>query len=108
MQIHELSDLIYERKRSNELYLEFLRSEKLSAGLYELKAGSIDSQQPHTEDEVYYVIKGRGSIQIGEERRKVKSGTIVFVNAKVDHRFLEIAEDLSILVIFAPPEATVK
>jgi mannose-6-phosphate isomerase-like protein (cupin superfamily) len=78
----------------------------MSAGIYELPAGDIDPQQPHTEDEVYYVIRGRAAIQVGDEVRDVAPGTVIFVSAGVEHRFHSIAEDLTVLVIFAPPRGS--
>jgi len=71
-----------------------------------LAAGAIDTQQPHTEDEVYYIISGRGLIRVGSEDRPVEAGTVVYVKANIEHRFHTITEDLRILVIFAPAEYT--
>ena len=91
---------------SGEPYLEFLRVPSLSVGLYVLPAGAEDPQQPHTEDEVYHVVSGRGRIQVGAEDRAVEAGTIVFVEAGVDHRFHSIGEDLTVLVFSAPAEGS--
>ncbi len=104
MQAFELADLVEARARSGRLYLEFLRVPDLSVGLYELPAGGPDPQGPHTEDEVYYVIEGRGQIRVGEEDRPVREGSVVFVAAEVEHRFHSIELDLTILVFFAPAE----
>jgi quercetin dioxygenase-like cupin family protein len=104
MDAFELADLIKKRSQSNSSYLEFLRVPSLSVGLYALSAGATDPQQPHTEDEVYYVVSGRGSIQVGAENRPVEPGSIIFVSAGVEHRFHTIIEDLTILVFFAPSE----
>jgi mannose-6-phosphate isomerase-like protein (cupin superfamily) len=76
----------------------------MSMGLYQLEAGATDPQQPHTEDEVYYIVQGQGQIQVGEEHTAVGPGSIVFVAANVEHRFHTIIEDLTILVFFAPAE----
>jgi quercetin dioxygenase-like cupin family protein len=75
-------------------------------GLYELAAGSRDPQQPHSEDEVYYVVNGKGMIRIGDEDQAVQPGSIIFVAAHAVHYFHTINEDLSILVFFAPAEYT--
>ena len=85
-----------------------LRVPALSAGLYVLPAGGADLQQPHTEDELYYVVSGRGAIQVAGESRAVEAGSVVFVKAGDDHRFHSIAEELVILVFFAPAEYTNK
>lgn len=102
MKAFEISRLIEER--TDRSYLEFLRAASLSAGVYRLPAGASDPQQPHTEDEAYYVISGSASITVGEEDRAVRSGSIIFVESGVEHRFHTITEDLTVLVFFAPAE----
>ena len=108
MDAFELAQLITKCKQSNSEYLEFIRHPSLSVGLYMLAAEAIDQQEPHTEDEVYYVVSGRGSIQVANESRAVEAGSVVFVKANVEHRFHTITEDLTILVFFAPAEYTNK
>ena len=106
MEAFELSTLVAECSTSNNPYLEFIRHPSLSVGLYMLSAGTVDLQEPHTEDEIYYIIKGRGSILVGEESRNVETGSVIFVAANIVHRFHTITEDLTILVFFAPAEYT--
>jgi mannose-6-phosphate isomerase-like protein (cupin superfamily) len=106
MDAFELTQLIAERTRSNKSYLEFLRVPALSVGLYVLPAGAVDPQQPHTEDEVYYVVSGRGTFRCGEEDRLVAAGSVLYVAANVEHRFHSIEEELVILVFFAPAEGS--
>jgi mannose-6-phosphate isomerase-like protein (cupin superfamily) len=88
--------------------MDFLASEKLSVGLAVWPAGAADRQQPHREDEVYYVIGGRGAITVGGENRAVKAGSLVFVAAGVEHRFHDIEEDLRVLVFWAPPHSATR
>ena len=108
MNAYEMDHLAAELGASGKLYLEFLRVPSMSLGLYALPAGGRDPQQPHTEDEVYYIIRGRGHIRVGDEDRPVRPGSTVFVAATVEHRFHSITEDLLILVFFAPAEYTNK
>ena len=71
MDAFELAQLVTECSQSGSQYLEFIRKPSLSVGLYMLSAGAIDQQEPHTEDEVYYVVSGRASIQVDKESRPV-------------------------------------
>ncbi len=104
MDAFEIAQIIAEQQQSEKLYLEFLRVPSMSMGLYALPAGSDDPQQPHNEDEVYYIISGQGSIRVGDEDTAVKPGSVIFVGAKVEHFFHSITEDMKILVFFAPAE----
>ena len=104
MDAFELSQLRIERQQAHKSYLEFLRVPALSVGVYELPVGGIDLQRPHTEDEVYYVVSGRGVLRVGSEDRAVSPGSIIFVQARAENRFHDITEDLTLLVFFAPAE----
>jgi mannose-6-phosphate isomerase-like protein (cupin superfamily) len=86
-------------------YLEFLRVPSLSVAVYSLRAGEED-RQPHMEDEVYYVVAGRALIRVADEDQAVSAGSIVYVPARVEHRFHDIAEDLTLIVFFGPGEGT--
>lgn len=105
MQHFHLTNLLAERDQAGRPYLEFLRVPSLSAGLYELPAGAADPQQPHEQDEVYYVLRGRGRIRVGEEDQTVQPGSVIYVPAQVPHQFHTIAETLTLLVFFAPAES---
>ena len=85
-------------------YLEHLRVPDLSMGTYSLRAGSVDSQEPHTEDEVYVVTSGRAKFTSDGETIDVAAGSVFFVAAHEVHRFHDITEDLAVLVFFGPAE----
>jgi len=106
MQTFEIGKLLAERDNKERAWMEFLRASSLSVGLYHLKAGQSDPQTPHREDEVYYVLSGKGYFRAGQEHQTVGPGTLIFVERSVEHRFYDIAEDLTVLVFFAPPEGS--
>jgi quercetin dioxygenase-like cupin family protein len=91
--------------RTGELYLEFLRRDSMSCGLYVLEAGAADPQEPHLEDEIYLVLSGRARLRAGGRDDPVGQGSVAFVARNVPHRFHDITERLSVLVLFAPAES---
>ena len=101
----QIGELQKQRQEAGKLYLEFLRVPALSAGVYVLPAGAPDPQRPHNEDELYYVIRGRARMQVGDEHQEVAAGSVIFVAARVEHRFYDIEEELAVLVFFAPAES---
>ncbi len=100
----ELADLVAREEASGGPYLEFLRVPDLSVGLYVLEAGGVDRQSPHTEDEAYFVMSGRGRLRMGDQDVSVGPGTTAFVAAGIEHRFHDIEERLVLLVAFGPAE----
>ena len=89
-----------------ESFVELLRRDSLSVGVYRIPAGGTDPQDPHTEDEVYYVVEGRASIRIDDDVHPVAAGDVVFVEKHVEHRFVDVEADLTVVVFFAPAEGT--
>ncbi|MBD0428141.1 cupin domain-containing protein [Aquisalinus flavus] len=102
-----LEDIAARIARQSDLSVEcreFLRVPAISAGLYRLKKGEKDPQTPHRQDEIYYVIKGRGQFTVGGETASVGPGAFLYVARMVEHRFHDIEEDIDILVLFSPAE----
>jgi mannose-6-phosphate isomerase-like protein (cupin superfamily) len=99
-----LSDGLEKGRRIGRRYTEFLRVATMSAGVYALPAGAEDTQKPHTEDEIYYVVRGRGRFTHGSTEQVAEPGELLFVPANEPHRFHSITEELVLLVVFAPPE----
>lgn len=91
------------RRSSVGRYAEFLQAPTLHAGLYELEAGAVDKQQPHDDDEIYYVISGRANFFVEENSRPIQPGDVIYVAAGEAHRFEDIEQDLKLLVVFGPP-----
>lgn len=87
-------------------YVEHLRVDTLSAGRYVIPAGAPDLQSPHTEDEVYVVLRGRGRFTGGTTTVDVGPGSVIFVPALEEHRFHDVTEDLEGVVVFAPAEGS--
>src|SRR5450759_1747321 len=97
--------MIASRDKTSHSYEDFFRSERLSLGLSVWPAGQPDNQQPHEEDEVYYVISGRGRIRVEDVDQSVEPGSVIFVATGVVHHFHDISETLEVLVFWAPPHS---
>ena len=100
----QVDQLEKQQAQTGKSYLEFLRVPALSAGVYTLPVGGTDRQKPHKEDEMYYVVRGRARMRVGSEDQAISQGSVIFVAAEVEHRFYNIAEELVVLVLFAPAE----
>ena len=50
------------------------------------------------------MLAGRAELEVEGERQAVEPGSVAFVARRAEHRFIDIVEDLELLVVFAPPE----
>ena len=83
-------------------WVEHLTVPDLSVGTYCIPADGLDDQTPHTEDEIYVVTSGRGTIVTPASSAEIGPGSVIFVPAGEEHRFTEVTEDLTLLVVFGP------
>ena len=83
-------------------YREHLRSAGLAIGTYCIPVGGKDGQDPHTADEVYVVLRGRARLIAASGEAEVSAGSVVFLPAGEEHRFTDVSDDLSVLVVFGP------
>ncbi|PCG85635.1 cupin [Streptomyces sp. WZ.A104] len=83
-------------------WVEQLRTSDLSLGTYCIPVGGRDTQSPHTEDEIYVVMAGRAKIMTPDRTSEVGPGAVIFVPAGEEHRFIDVTEDLALLVVFGP------
>jgi len=97
----ELTAELETLEKSNTPYREFLRVPSLSCGVYRLPVGAQDLQAPHDEDEVYFVVAGRGRLRVDGVEKRVGRGSILYVRATTEHSFFEVEEDMTLLVFFA-------
>lgn len=100
---HTLSDAMARMPGpDNDQYDILLRYGTMTLGLYAPRG--IDDQTPHTRDEIYVVMEGRGWFVNGPKRHRFAKGDALFVPAGVEHRFEEFSDDLALWVVFYGPE----
>ncbi len=83
-------------------WVEHFTVPALSVGTYCIPAGGADDQSPHAEDEIYVVTAGRARIATPQGAAEVAPGSVIFVPAGEEHRFIDVTEDLALLVVFSP------
>jgi mannose-6-phosphate isomerase-like protein (cupin superfamily) len=105
-EVFELDQLQALQVQAGRSYLEFVRVPAMSAGIYVLPVGGNDPQSPHSQDEIYYVISGAAKVRLGKDEQRVEQGSVIFVEAGLEHRFFDIEQELLLFVVFAPAESS--
>ena len=89
-------------RKDGKRFVELLQHGTLSVEIYAPRGR--DTQTPHSRDEVYIVVSGRGEFINGSGRHPFGPGDFLFVPAGVEHRFVDFTEDLVVWVMFYGPE----
>lgn len=82
-------------------WMDFLKVRRMEAGVLRLKPGEEDTQEPHDADELYYVAQGSGFIEVGNEKKPVSAGSVIFVPAHLSHHFYGNRDLLVVLYVFS-------
>ena len=62
-----------------------------------------NQQTPHTQDEIYVIMRGRGVLFHDGKRDRFESGDLLFVAAGTEHHFEDFTGDLAVWVVFYGP-----
>ncbi len=60
----------------------------------------LDRQSPHTQDELYFIQSGSGTLTIDEVAHSCGPGDAFFVASGQSHRFTEFTQDFATWVVF--------
>ena len=65
-----------------------------------LKPGDTNNMHIHKDaEQVYFIIKGEGVVQVGEEREKVSAGDAIFLPENVPHGFYNTGDKVAIIYL---------
>jgi mannose-6-phosphate isomerase-like protein (cupin superfamily) len=85
----------------NSEFLNFFDLRHLQAGILRLKPGERDRQEPHSSDEIYLVLEGNGSIEIGKKAYILKKDLFIYVPANVNHKFYGNTQEILVVYFFS-------
>ena len=102
----DTNQYIKEIKNKDEEYFHtFINKQSLAAGILFLKPGEEDTQEPHDDDEIYYIISGDGYLKINNKDYQVSEGKVFFVAKNVKHYFFGNSKNLTVLYFFGGPDS---
>ena len=97
---YDLETYLEKIKESSSYFSTFIDKDSLAAGVMLLSPGEKDTQEPHENDEVYFIISGNGFLKINDKDHKVSKNKLFFVGKNVKHFFHGNSEDLQVLYFF--------
>ena len=92
-------DTFFSNLLKSRYFIDVMDTPTMAVGIINLKKDQKDTQQPHTSDEIYYVISGRGTIEIDGIINEVNPGKIIYIPKKIHHSFHAISNELIVLYI---------
>ncbi|MBS3761499.1 MAG: cupin domain-containing protein, partial [Halodesulfurarchaeum sp.] len=66
-------------------HYEVLDEEAMTVEVARYATGTSEPKNPHTGDEIYYIISGSGMARVGDETYPVEAGDVVYVESGLEH-----------------------
>jgi mannose-1-phosphate guanylyltransferase len=88
-------------EKTERSHIEVLNEDSMTVELGNYSSLKAAPKNPHTGDEIYYIISGTAMARVEDETYSVEAGDIVFVEAGLEHDFFNIDEDLITLIVLA-------
>jgi mannose-6-phosphate isomerase-like protein (cupin superfamily) len=92
--IFELERLVAKLEKEGNYFLDFVNLHTLQVGILRLRPLEKDMQEPHSADEIYFVIRGNGFIEMNNKKHKIIPNSFIYVPANMEHRFVGNTEEL--------------
>ena len=92
-------------EKGTSYYHTFINRNNLAAGILRLKPGEEDSQSPHENDEIYYVVRGDGFLNIAGNDYEISEAKAYFVGKNIEHKFHGNKKELVVLYFFGGPDS---
>ena len=98
MQKISFAEAVARLMSSNTDYMRLFGKDAFDVGIY--RPVRVDKQTPHTRDELYIIAAGTGDFTCGGATSSFATGDVIFVPARVEHRFLKFSPDFATWVLF--------
>ena len=95
-----LKDTLDKIKKSDSYFHTFINRDSLAAGILMLKPGEEDTQEPHENDEIYFIISGNGFLKIKNNDYEISKDKLFFIGKDVPHYFHSNTKELKVLYFF--------
>ncbi len=86
--------------KNKSYFHTFINKENLAAGILRLGPGEEDTQAPHDSDEIYYIIRGDGFLNIDRKDYSISEGMSYYVAKNIEHKFHGNKKELVVLYFF--------
>ena len=85
-----------------------VQAENFVMGYVELDPGGSVPMHEHIQEEVYYIVKGAGSIEVGDETKEVRTGDAIYIPTNKPHCLTNTSENPMTMMFVYSPGGTVK
>ena len=100
-----INEYIEKIKQTDVYFHTFINKESLAAGVLVLQPGEKDTQEPHDNDELYFILKGDGFLKINDIDHSVSENKMYFVGKNIEHFFHGNSKELIVLYFFGGPDS---
>jgi len=101
----DTNDYIKNIAKSTSYFHTFINRNNLAAGVLRLEPGEEDTQSHHESDEIYYIMRGDGLLNIAGKDYPISEAKVYFIGKNIEHKFHGNKKELVVLYFFGGPDS---
>jgi mannose-6-phosphate isomerase-like protein (cupin superfamily) len=101
----DTNEYLKEISKGKSYFHTFINKENLAAGILRLEPNEEDTQAPHESDEIYYIVRGDGFLNVDGKDYPVSDGMSYYVAKHIPHNFHGNKKELVVVYFFGGPDS---
>ncbi len=101
----DINEYVNKIAKSDSYYHTFINRDNLASGVLRLEPGEKDTQTPHDNDEIYYIVRGDGFLNMAGKDYPLSEAKVYFVAKNIEHKFHGNKKELVVLYFFGGPDS---
>ena len=100
-----VDEYIKKLRKDDAYFHTFINRDSLAVGVLILQPGEKDTQEPHENDEVYFILNGDGFLKINDKDYAISKNRVYFVAKNIEHYFHGNSKEIVALYFFGGPDS---
>ena len=100
-----VDEYIKKLRKDDDYFHTFINRNSLAVGVLSLQPGEEDTQEPHENDEVYFILNGNGFLKINDKDYAISKNRVYFVAKNIEHYFHGNSKEIVALYFFGGPDS---
>lgn len=96
----DINEYVNKIAKSDSFYHTFINRNNLASGVLRLEPGEKDTQTPHGNEEIYYIVRGDGFLNMAGKDYPISEAKVYFVGKNIEHKFHGNKKELVVLYFF--------
>jgi|SRR5699024_468712 len=108
--LKDINEMIFPTGRKTKVLIGAdspVKAEHFTLGHVVIEPGGLVPKHKHFQEEVYYIIEGKGEIELDNNIHNIEAGDAIYIESNVSHELVNIGDENMIMMFVYSPAGIV-